>query len=107
MHITRSAAVAAMIPAFVLLPMVSSPGVAAQDATPTMSYSCETAMPAPSPSPERRRNLRRSIVGMARDKPRAKPSTRVRDDDVAPSPVDLRFKSMVPPGVRPDKGGSS
>lgn len=46
MHITRSAAVAAMIPAFVLLPMVSSPGVAAQDATPTMSYSCETAMPA-------------------------------------------------------------
>lgn len=46
MRITRSVATATIIPAFALLPVFTSFGVAAQDATPTMSYSCETAMPA-------------------------------------------------------------
>ena len=46
MRITRSAATAAIVPAFVLIPLFAPPGVAAQDATPTMSYSCETAAPA-------------------------------------------------------------
>ena len=61
------------------------------------SVSCEAAMPAPNPSPERRRKRRRSIVGTARVRPRARESTSVRDDDVAPSPVDLRVNSMLPP----------
>jgi uncharacterized protein (DUF305 family) len=43
MHITRSAATAAIIPAIALLSVFTSSGVAAQDATPPMSYSCETA----------------------------------------------------------------
>src|SRR5512144_749695 len=33
------------------------------------SESCDTAMPAPTPRPERRRKARRSIVGIARDTP--------------------------------------
>ena len=57
----------------------------------------DAVMPTPRPMPERRRNLRRSIVGMARDKPRARPSTKARGDGVAPSPVDLRVKSIEPP----------
>ena len=60
------------------------------------------AMPAPRPRPDRRRNLRRSIVGTARVKPRARLSTSVRDDDVAPSPADLRVNSMLPPVGRSD-----
>ncbi len=46
MHITRRAATAAIIPAFVLIPFFTPSGVAAQEATPTMTYSCETAMTA-------------------------------------------------------------
>jgi uncharacterized protein (DUF305 family) len=46
MHFTRRAATAAVIPAFVLIPFFTPSSVAAQDATPTMIYSCETAMTA-------------------------------------------------------------
>jgi uncharacterized protein (DUF305 family) len=46
MHVTRRAATAAIIPAFVLIPFFTPSGVAAQEATPTMTYSCETAMTA-------------------------------------------------------------
>ena len=46
MQLTRCAAVAAIIPAFVLIPFFTPSGVAAQEATPTMPYSCETAMAA-------------------------------------------------------------
>jgi uncharacterized protein (DUF305 family) len=46
MHFTSSAAMAAIIPAFVLIPFFTPSGVAAQEATPTMTYSCETAMTA-------------------------------------------------------------
>ncbi len=46
MHITRRAATAAIISAFVLIPFFTPSGVAAQEATPTMTYSCETAMTA-------------------------------------------------------------
>jgi uncharacterized protein (DUF305 family) len=46
MHVTRRAATAATIPAFVLIPFFTPSGVAAQEATPTMTYSCETAMTA-------------------------------------------------------------
>jgi len=37
---------AAIIPAFVLISFFAPPGVAAQEATPTMTYSCEAAMTA-------------------------------------------------------------
>jgi uncharacterized protein (DUF305 family) len=37
---------AAIIPAFVLIPVFTPPDVAAQEATPTMTYSCEAAMTA-------------------------------------------------------------
>jgi uncharacterized protein (DUF305 family) len=46
MHFTRRAVTAAIIPAFVLIPFFTPSSVAAQDATPTMIYSCETAMTA-------------------------------------------------------------
>jgi uncharacterized protein (DUF305 family) len=46
MHVTRCAATAAIIPAFVLIPVFTPPDVAAQDATPTMTYSCEAVMTA-------------------------------------------------------------
>ena len=46
MHFTRRAATAAIILAFVLIPFFTPSGVAAQEATPTMTYSCETAMTA-------------------------------------------------------------
>jgi uncharacterized protein (DUF305 family) len=46
MHVTRRVATAATIPAFVLIPFLTPSGVAAQEATPTMTYSCETAMTA-------------------------------------------------------------
>src|SRR5262245_39974325 len=36
------------------------------------SVSCDAAMPAPTPRPERRRKARRSIVGIARPTPRAR-----------------------------------
>jgi hypothetical protein len=39
------------------------------------SVSCDAAMPAPTPRPDRRRKARRSIVGMARDTPRARLET--------------------------------
>jgi uncharacterized protein (DUF305 family) len=45
MHFTSSAATAAIISAFVLFPFTPS-GVAAQEATPTMMYSCEAAVTA-------------------------------------------------------------
>ena len=46
------------------------------------SVSCDAAMPTPTPRPERRRKARRSIVGMARETPRARLATRL--DAVAP-----------------------
>jgi uncharacterized protein (DUF305 family) len=46
MHFTRSAAMAAIISALVLIPFFTPSGVAAQEATPTLTYSCETAAPA-------------------------------------------------------------
>jgi uncharacterized protein (DUF305 family) len=46
MHVTRRTATAAIIRAFVLIPFFTPSGVAAQEATPTMTYSCETAMTA-------------------------------------------------------------
>ncbi len=60
------------------------------------SVSCDTAMPAPTPSPERRRNERRSIVGIARDTPRARLDT---SDEVEPATGDddLRVSSMGTP----------
>jgi uncharacterized protein (DUF305 family) len=45
MHIARVAALAAVFPAVALVPVVTPPAHA-QDATPTIGYSCETAMPA-------------------------------------------------------------
>ncbi len=77
-------------------PVLSAPAASAASALRT-SVSCEAARPTPTPRPERRRNLRRSIVGVARDKPRARLSTSPRDDDVAPSPVDLRVSNMMSP----------
>jgi uncharacterized protein (DUF305 family) len=46
MHVTRRAATAAIIPAFVLISFFTPSSVATQEATPTMTYSCETAMTA-------------------------------------------------------------
>ena len=46
MHFTRRAVTVAIIPAFVLSPFFTPASVAAQEATPTMTYSCETAMTA-------------------------------------------------------------
>ena len=46
MHFTRRAAIAAIIPAFVLIPILTPSSVAGQEATPAMTYSCETAMTA-------------------------------------------------------------
>src|SRR5512137_358680 len=58
-------------------------------------------MPTPTPRPERRRNLRRSIVGIAREMPRARLSTSVPEGGVAapPPPADLRVNNMVLPPV--------
>lgn len=46
MNFTRRAATAAIIPAFVIIPFFTPSSVAGQEATPTMTYSCETAMTA-------------------------------------------------------------
>jgi uncharacterized protein (DUF305 family) len=46
MCFTRRAATAAIIPAFVLIPFFTPSSVAGQEATPTMTYSCETTMTA-------------------------------------------------------------
>jgi uncharacterized protein (DUF305 family) len=46
MHFTRRAATTAIIPAFVLIPFLTPSSIAGQEATPTMTYSCETAMSA-------------------------------------------------------------
>jgi len=78
------------------LPLAAAVAGSAASALRT-SVNWEAARPTPTPSPERRRNFRRSIVGIARDMPRASPSTSERDDDVAPSPADLRVNNMVPP----------
>ena len=48
------------------------------------SVSCEVARPTPTPRPERRRNARRSIVGMARRTPRARLATSAEDATAAP-----------------------
>lgn len=47
MRITKSTAVIAILPAFVLMPVVSASSVAAQEATPTMTYSCEAVSASP------------------------------------------------------------
>lgn len=47
MRITKSTAVTAMLPAFVLLPAFTASSVAAQEATPTMTSSCETVAATP------------------------------------------------------------
>jgi uncharacterized protein (DUF305 family) len=46
MQLTRRAAIAIIIPVLVLIPFFTLSSAAAQEATPTMSYSCETVMPA-------------------------------------------------------------
>jgi uncharacterized protein (DUF305 family) len=43
MHLTMRAALAAIVPTFALLPAFTPADAVAQDATPTMTYSCETA----------------------------------------------------------------
>jgi uncharacterized protein (DUF305 family) len=43
MHLTRDAALAAIISALAFMPFFTAAVVVAQDATPTMTYSCETA----------------------------------------------------------------
>ncbi len=50
------------------------------------SVSCDTARPAPTPRPERRKNARRSIVGTACDKPCRKRCTK-EEDTGAPAPA--------------------
>src|SRR5205814_571515 len=59
--------------------------------------SCEAARPAPTPRPERRRKARLSIVGMARESPRAKPETSDDDDAARSASDDLRVSNMMPP----------
>ena len=69
------------------------------------SESCAVARPTPTPSPERRRNARRSIVGTARRTPRARLATRP-DGATATPPAPpwgeiFRVNSMVvPPPLR-------
>src|SRR5262245_24875865 len=69
---------------------LTSPALALRTST-----SCDTAMPAPTPRPERRRKERRSSVGIARDTPRDRLATRLDDDTSARS--DLRVSSMAGP----------
>ena len=59
--------------------------------------SWEIAKPAPTPSPELRKNLRLSIVGMERDSPRARPSTSPRCGDAAAGLADFRVNNIVSP----------
>lgn len=47
MRITKSTAVTAILPAFVLMPVFSTSSVAAQEATPTMTYGCEAVSASP------------------------------------------------------------
>ena len=47
MRITKSTAVTAILPAFVLMPAFTASSVAAQEGTPTMSYSCEMVAASP------------------------------------------------------------
>src|SRR5690349_14574093 len=67
-------------------PAGALPAVSAAPAFLT-SVSWLAARPRPTPSPERRRNARRSIVGMLRASPRARPSTRLDEDRGAPAGV--------------------
>jgi uncharacterized protein (DUF305 family) len=46
MRLTKRAALAAIIPTFALLSVFTPSGAVAQDATPTMAYSCDTAVSA-------------------------------------------------------------
>lgn len=47
MRITKSMAVTTILPAFVLMPAFTASSVAAQEATPTMTYSCEAVAASP------------------------------------------------------------
>src|SRR5574340_367016 len=56
---------------------------------------CDAATPAPTPTPERRRKARRSIVGNAREAPRARLATRLDPAVAASTGGDLRLNSMA------------
>ena len=47
MRITKSTAITAILPAFALMPAFTASSVAAQEGTPTMSYSCEMVAASP------------------------------------------------------------
>src|SRR5882672_8568838 len=82
---------------------LSSLGASAASALRT-SVSWVAANPAPTPRPERRRNARRSMVGIARDTPRARPDTSEEDDAALLASVDLRVNSMMAPRAAAQPG---
>ncbi len=65
-----------------------------------ISVNCDAARPTPTPRPERRRKARRSIVGIARETPRARLATSEEGSAARGPPEDLRVSNMEPPEVR-------